>query len=286
MDEALGPAEQSLFLQLVQHAQVSVRHAAGHAVDEFRLFDEGIECALNAHPGADRIPQGQIGVQALGPHLQQAVKESVGYRQAAVRLCRVVADPRRADLLQVVLGLELVDVPVTHHVVGGIHHRGVFLNVDAESGVVDGLGRAHEGLHHHVHREVLPLVKRAPEIVFVAAALGVRAAQGQLIADVHLIPADLVDHHHGPCRFTCVQLAPQRPLLVLYRQRGDFRHATCQLPHGGHINLAQHCHVLPGLLVVFGRTPRVSGAGDLERTRPVFANSLYQTSSTSCGNSA
>jgi hypothetical protein len=47
---------------------------------------------------------------------------------------------------------------------------------------------------------------------------------------VHLVPADLVDQHHRPRRLARVELAPQRPLLFLHRQRGDLGHLHGQFP--------------------------------------------------------
>jgi len=50
----------------------------------------------------------------------------------------------------------------------------------------------------------------------VLTAFLVFAAKCEFVIDVHLVPADLVDHDHGAFRFERVELPPQPSLLFLY----------------------------------------------------------------------
>lgn len=169
----------------------------------------------------------------------------MGHGQPAGRLGLVMPDHRPADFLQVVLGLKLIDVLVADHRVGRIGHSGVLFDRDAEAGVVNSFGHAHERLDHHIHREVSPLVERAPQLVFVLPAFRIFTAQGQLAVEVHLIPAHLVDHHHGAFGPARVEFAPQGALFFLNRQGGNFGHLRGQLPNNGHILFVNHEWVLP-----------------------------------------
>lgn len=77
--------------------------------------------------------------------------------RAGLGFGRVVADLGHLDLLEVFFGLELVELLVPDHRVGGMGDRDVFVDVDAKAGIVDGLGHPHKGFDHHVHGEMLPL---------------------------------------------------------------------------------------------------------------------------------
>ena len=45
--------------------------------------------------------------------------------------------------------------------------------------------------------------------------------QRQLVVDIHLVPADLVDPDHRPLGFQIVELLPEPGSLRVDRQRGD-----------------------------------------------------------------
>jgi hypothetical protein len=99
VDQALGPAEQPLFLQLVQQAQVPFGDAVDQAVHVLGPVDQAEQGPFHPHPGADGVPQGQVGIGPPGFDLQQSVEEVVGHLQAALGLGWVVADPGHLDPL-------------------------------------------------------------------------------------------------------------------------------------------------------------------------------------------
>ena len=222
MDQALRFAPQALCFQLVNHVKGAVRQPAHKPMHVVGPVREGIERVLDAHPLRDGVPKGHADFHARRPHFQQSVEQFVRHGQPAFGFRLVMTDAGRADLLQVGFGLELVLVLVAHHGVGGIADRPFLADLNAETGVADGLVHADERIHHHVHREMPPPVKRAAEPFLVGAALLVRTLQGQRPVVVHFVPAHLVDQDHGPRRLARVELSPQRAPLLLHRQRGDF----------------------------------------------------------------
>ena len=231
VNQTLRSAQQPLLLQLIQCAQVAVRHAPHQSVHQVRLIDDGVQRVFHAHPRADRIPQRQIRIRTFGTHLQQSVEEFVSQGYASVGLDLVMTDARYLDLLQVIHGPKLIDELVTHNRVGRIGHRGILLDADPEAGIVDRLVHPDKRLDHHIHREMPPLEQNLPKADFIAAALLIHAAQGQLVANLHLVPADLVYHHHRTIRSAPVEFAPQLPFLLLHGQRGDLGHLCGQLPN-------------------------------------------------------
>ena len=240
VDQALRSAQQPLLLQLIQRAQIPVGHASHQSMHQIRLIYDGVQRILHTHPHADRIPQRQIHIRAVGTHLQQSVEQFVGYGHPPIGLRLVVTDARLLDLPQIVHGQELVDELVTHDRVGWIGHRRILLDTDPKPGIVDHLVHPDERLDHHVHGEVLPLEQNLSQSDFVAPTLLICAAQGQLVAHLHLVPADLVYRHHGAVRLEPVELAPQLPLLLLHGQRGDLRHLRGQFPNDLPILRIQH----------------------------------------------
>ena len=223
MDEALRLAEQPLLLQLVEHGQVPVGHAAHEAMHEIGPIHQGIQCPFDAHPHADGIPQGEIGVQPPRPHRKHTVEKLMRDRETARGLRRVVTDPWHPYLLDVGIRLELVVKTVTDNVVVGIRHRDLLVGLDAEARVVHRAGDAQERLDHHVHGEMPPLEQGATETFFIPSALRIRASEGELVIDRHLVPAHLVDHDHGARGVAGIEPAPQAARLLLCRPRGDIR---------------------------------------------------------------
>jgi len=82
----------------------------------------------------------------------------VGKSEAALGLDRVMADLGHPQLLQIRLGLKLVDVSVPDDGVGRVGHRDILFASDPEAGVADRLRHAHERFDNHVHAEMVPLI--------------------------------------------------------------------------------------------------------------------------------
>ncbi len=251
MDEALGLAEQRLRLELVEQAEEALGHAAGEPVHEVRPVDKREERALDAHPRADRVPQREVEVGPAGAHLEQAVEQLVGDAEPAPRLGLVVDRAGQAYLLEVGVLLELVVEPVADDVVRRVGDRDVLLDRDAEAQAADGERHANERLDHHVGGETLPLEEGTAQLLFPPLAIGVPAVQRELAVDVHLVPADLVDHDHGPLGREAVQASPEAPLLLLHRQGGGLGGLHGQLADDGAV-LARH-GALPGPGRIDGR---------------------------------
>ncbi len=171
-------------------------------------------------------------------------------RQAALRFERVVSDLGCFYFLQVVQRLELVEVLVPDNVIFGIGHGNIFMNVDAKPGIGDRFWHPHERLHHHVNREVTPLEKCPAQKPLVVAAFQIIAAQRQLIAAGHLVPADLVDHHKRANGLESVEFAPQGAFLCLDGQGGDFGLRFCQPAQDLPILFTDFRHRLPLLLTI------------------------------------
>ena len=74
-------------------------------------------------------------------------------------------------------------------------------------------------------------VKRAAKVRLDPPGKVPLGLQRQFVVDVHLVPGDLVDHHHRPDRAQPVEGLPRGNGLLLHRQRGNLRHARGQFPH-------------------------------------------------------
>ena len=161
--------------------------------------------------------------------------------QPALGLLDVVRDFRLLDLVQVGLGLKLVIVVVADHGVGGIRDRDLVLRPYPESHAANGFAHRDERIHNMVDRKMTPAVQFGPQHPFVTATFIVPALNRQLIVDVHLVPADLVDHDHRPLGAEPVQLCPELSFLLLHREVGNFGHLCGQFPENGQITFAVGC---------------------------------------------
>ncbi len=213
--------EKPLLLKLIQHRHVAADHTPGHREHEFRTVDQCVEDILNAHPHADRIPDGQVGVHALSPHLNESIEQLMRLVHPPLALRRVVADHRQADLLQILIPFKLVDKGMADHIIGRIRQRDSLLRFNTEATVVDRQRDADERIHHPVDGKMVPLVEDAAEGLLIQPAHCVFTAQCQLVFR-HLMPADLINLNHRPFYLQAVQLRPEHSFFFLNRQCRDF----------------------------------------------------------------
>jgi hypothetical protein len=147
-----------------------------------------------------------------------------------VRRCGFIQRHHRgADLRGVVLGRELVGELVGDHVVVRVDCRRRVVHADAEAIHPDDPRHHDHGLDHHVRAHVAPLVEVPPEHRLDPAAERILRAQGELIVDVHLVPRDPVEHHHGTVRVEVVERLPAADRLALHREGGDLRELRREL---------------------------------------------------------
>src|ERR1039457_5660364 len=70
-------------------------------------------------------------------------------------------------------------------------------------------------------RRLVGHLQRSAHLAFLLLRPGVFRAQRQLVVDVHLVPADLVEPDHAALGFEIFQLLPQPRLLCVDWQRCD-----------------------------------------------------------------
>ena len=95
-------------------------------------------------------------------------------------------------------------------------------------------------LAHHIDREMPPLVELTPQPPLVDLAFGILAGDGQLVVDVHLVPAHLVDCHHRALGPEPVELTPEMAFLFLNRRCGDLCGLSGQPSYDIAISIARH----------------------------------------------
>ncbi len=159
MHQRLVMAEQSLFLQLIEHGQIAVHHPLRQRQHVFRSVNHGIQRPLHAHPGGNRVPYGQVRIDALLENRQCSIKQLVRRFEPARRFRRIVCDDRHLDLLQVGIGFEQVGIRMPDDAVGGIADGDFLLHRHGKAGIAHRLIHPDERLDDHIHRKVLPLVE-------------------------------------------------------------------------------------------------------------------------------
>ena len=97
----------------------------------------------------------------------------------------------------------------------------VHILAQAEAGAADDEWTGDIRVHDHVGRHVPPLVEQLAQPELDLPGPRVLAAERELVADVHLVPGDLVDPDHRAHRLQIVQPTPHLGLLAVHRQRGD-----------------------------------------------------------------
>ena len=109
------------------------------------------------------------------------------------------------------------------HGIGVVGLDDVHILAQTETGAVDDQRAGDAVVHDHVGRHVSPLVEQQPQSELDLSGPCVLAAERELVADVHLVPGDLVDPDHRAHRLQVVEPAPHLGLLAVHRQRSDPR---------------------------------------------------------------
>ena len=137
-------------------------------------------------------------------------------------------DLRAPDLLQVLFGLQLINILMTDHIVARITDSCFFDDRHPEIGAADDLRDAHCRVNDHIDRHVLPGVEGPSQAGFDATTELTFSLQREFPVDVHLVPGNLGDHDHGPDVLQAIQRLPQGDRFPLYRERRDLRNLPGQ----------------------------------------------------------
>jgi hypothetical protein len=166
------------------------------------------------------------------PHLLHRHNAAIDVAHGPIANLRrqfVVGDHRHPDLFKIGEISDL-NMKMARHDIGSRIRGG---NVDIfEDSEVSGVNRQRAGeevAYNHVARKVPPLIEGAPQFAFLLLRPGVLSLKCQLIVDVHLMPADLVDPNHWTLGLAVVQLLPKSGLLPVNRQRRDLSQFSGQI---------------------------------------------------------
>ncbi len=80
------------------------------------------------------------------------------------------------------------------------------------------------GVDHQVVAQVSPLVESSPQIGLALPVERIDAVECQFVIHAHLVPGDLVDHHHRPFATEPIEDRPQPFRRLLLIERGDLCH--------------------------------------------------------------
>ena len=75
---------------------------------------------------------------------------------------------------------------------------------------------------------MLPAVQRLPKLVFNTPTKTIFGLQSKFTVNIHLMPGDLVDHHHSTPGLKLIQCFPQRYGLLLYGECRDLSNLATQ----------------------------------------------------------
>ena len=107
------------------------------------------------------------------------------------------------------------------NLVGLVGFRQVHILNDAKIRGFNGERTLDVITNHHVGRHVLPLIDCLPKGGLPLASPRMSGLQGQLVIDVHFMPRNLVDPHHGPHGLEIIEAAPESCLLLMHWQGGN-----------------------------------------------------------------
>ena len=162
-------------------------------------------------------------------HRHDPVEDVAGQVGLPLRPLLVVGDDRRVQLLQVLVGCELVGVCMCRGVAAGLRLDPFLRHLEADAGAVDVFMDPEHRRYHQVHLKVFPLKERTPQAPLeTAALLGLAAVPEGLVAD--LPPGHLGNQHHRPDILHGDGLVVPLDPLMLYVQVSDlsvpFRQGT------------------------------------------------------------
>jgi hypothetical protein len=134
-----------------------------------------------------------------------------------------VHDLPQLDLLKILFGFDLIGVSMTNHIIEGVSQGPLLVNFDAEIETFDHLGHLHNRCRSPGRGAGVATCR-----VFAAdRSLPVEridAVECQFVIHAHLVPGDLVDHHHRPFATEPIEDRPQPFRRLLLIERGDLCH--------------------------------------------------------------
>jgi len=204
-------------------------------VDEIRAVDQVNERRFDAVPFHNTVPQGEARMHTLHPDIEDPIEDLVGSRFGPCRSFIIQPDLGHTNLLEIFLALQLVDVVVSDDVIGRIEHGTILDRAYAQVRAVDLLRDFNPRIDDHVDPHVVPGVECPAQVRLEPLTERVLGPQGELVVDVHLVPGDLINQHHGAFGSQAVERLPEVDRLLLDGKRCDLGDALPQLSQNGYV---------------------------------------------------